>query len=81
MGRLIDADKLKSHFSWWADDDKYKRVFTEIIDVQETVDVPKVIRCQDCRYYGTKYQRCGLFATDKLPEGYCDEALRRPVDA
>lgn len=75
MGRLIDAIKLKSHYSWWGEDDDRKRLFDEIIDQQPTV--AEVTLCKDCRYFGLKSQRCGLFATDKLPEGYCDEAVKR----
>lgn len=47
MGRLIDADKLKQHYSWWGGligDDyvselvEQKKVFDTIVDVQPTVD-------------------------------------------
>lgn len=43
-------------------------------DVPETVPVT---RCRDCRFYGTKYGRCGIFGCDKEEDGYCDEAIRR----
>lgn len=76
MGRLIDADKLKAHYAWWGETDEKRRLFDEIVDQQPTI--AEVTCCRDCRYYGTKYQRCSLFATDKLPDGYCDEAVRRP---
>ena len=51
MGRLIDADKLKQHYSWWGGligDDyvselvEQKKVFDTIIDVQPTVDAEPV---------------------------------------
>ena len=51
MGRLIDADKLKQHYSWWGGligDDyiselvEQKKVFDTIIDVQPTVDAELV---------------------------------------
>ena len=38
--RLIDADKLKQHFSWWPDDmtvENAKEAFNTIIDLQPTV--------------------------------------------
>ena len=47
MGRLIDADKLKQHYSWWGGligDDyvselvEQKKVFDTIVDVQPTVE-------------------------------------------
>ena len=56
MSRLIDADKLKQHYAWWAGGtrettmDEAKRDFDTIIDVQQTVDAVEVVRCKDCRY-------------------------------
>lgn len=50
MGRLIDADKLKQHYSWWGGligDDfvselvEQKKVFDTIVDVQPTVDAER----------------------------------------
>lgn len=41
------------------------------------VDAVPVIRCEDCRYWGPKYRRCGLYGTDKEPAGFCDEGLKR----
>ena len=42
MSRLIDADKLKEHYSWWDDvNDNYKewkKDFDTIIDLQSTVE-------------------------------------------
>lgn len=78
MGRLIDADRLKAHYAWWEDEgeeDRTKRLFDEIVDQQPTV--AQVTNCRDCRYWGTRTQRCALLGTDKLPEGYCDEAVKR----
>ena len=37
--RLIDADALKKHYSWWRDG--YKDVFDDIIDQQPTVEERK----------------------------------------
>lgn len=78
--RLIDADKLKAHYSWWEGEgevDERKRLFDDIIDQQPTVKAIKVTRCRDCKYYGAKYMRCGIFGCDKEADGYCDEAMRR----
>ena len=36
MQRLIDADKLKQHYSWWQNEQK--NIFDTIIDLQPTVD-------------------------------------------
>lgn len=44
MGRLIDADRLKAHYCWWAGGskemsiDEAKKTFDTIIDIQPTVD-------------------------------------------
>lgn len=80
MGRLIDADRLKGHYSWWGEDDERKKTFDCIVDQQPTVDAVVVNRCKDCRYYGQKYHRCGIFGCDKEPEGFCDEWMRRPTE-
>lgn len=37
--RLIDADMLKEHYSWWGDDNERKKLFDTIIDLQPTVVV------------------------------------------
>lgn len=47
MGRLIDADRLKAHYCWWAGGskemsiDEAKKTFDTIIDVQPTADAEK----------------------------------------
>lgn len=77
MGRLIDADRLMAHYSWWGNDDETKRLFDEIIEAQETAPAVYVVRCRECRFYGEKYGRCGILDTSKTPDGFCDEAVRR----
>ena len=68
MGRLIDADKLKQHYSWWGGligDDyvselvEQKKVFDTIVDVQPTVDAETVKhgRWEYIGGYGYQY-RC-----------------------
>ena len=47
MARLIDADKLKSHYAWWGELKEtreyslpqMKELFDSIIDEQETVEI------------------------------------------
>ena len=47
-GRLIDADKLKKHYSWWQGGtlaktlDEMKRDFDTIIDLQPTVEAEPI---------------------------------------
>lgn len=45
MGKVIDADKLKEHYSWWPQEDR--NVFDTIVDLQPEV----VVRCKDCKHY------------------------------
>lgn len=35
--RLIDAEKLKSHYSWWNNDNQ--KMFDTIVDLQPTVTI------------------------------------------
>lgn len=41
--RLIDADKLKRHYSWWQDSalHEQKDIFDDIVDLQPTIIRPK----------------------------------------
>lgn len=54
--RLIDADALKHHYSWWGTEvgdgtSKYEReVFDSIVDAQPTIEAVPVIRCKDCKH-------------------------------
>lgn len=40
--RLIDADKLKAHYSWWPENER--TVLDQIVDAQPTVDAVPVVR-------------------------------------
>ena len=44
MGRLIDADVLKKHYSWW--DNEEKELFDSIVDVQPTAYSPKSVMAE-----------------------------------
>lgn len=39
-----------------------------------------VTRCKRCRWYKNSKHYCGLFGTDKDPEGFCDEGLPSHVE-
>ena len=80
--RLIDADKLKKHYSWW--EDERQKLFDEIIDRQQTVDAVPVVRCRDCMWYGIEELKsdgtpdmrykptfCFLHRTGIDADGYC----------
>lgn len=47
MARLIDADKLKQHYSWW--NDVTKELFDEIVDLQPTAEPVKYERWIPCK--------------------------------
>ena len=67
--RLIDADKLKQHYSWW--ENEQQELFDSIVDAQPTAepvrhgkwknDCMGVLRCSECnaqapwRFIGIMY--------------------------
>lgn len=57
--RLIDADKLKSHYRWWNNEEQ--RLFDEIVDAQPTADAVPVVHGEwvDGQYGGTECNVCG----------------------
>ena len=81
MPRLIDADKLKTHYCWWADGgremtlDEAKKTFDTIIDVQPTVDAVEVVRCKDCKRNGTEL--CPMLFTEMKDDDFCSYGERR----
>ena len=89
MGRLIDADRLKAHYCWWAGGskemsiDEAKKTFDTIIDVQPTVDAEPVVRCRDCKYYsadGWGYGNCYRRNVDFIrmnDNGFCSMGERK----
>ena len=55
MGRLIDADKMRND---WLENGLNEYVydtnaFLESIDEQPTVEAVPVVRCKDCKHWGT----------------------------
>lgn len=76
MGRLIDADRLKAHYCWWAGGskemsiDEAKRTFDTIVDLQPTVDVEPVVRCKDCIHWYVEDEFCYYMGMGD-PRGYC----------
>ncbi len=82
--RLIDADKLKQHYSWW-DDDERRTLFDQIVDAQPTVDAVKVVRCKDCdlgvfETYGEYGHYCCHDQFIETGEEYCAWAERKETD-
>lgn len=91
MGRLIDAERLKAHYCWWAGGskemsiDEAKKTFDTIIDIQPTVDAVPVVRCKDCKWWKTKHMRNGkrkvcvieAYEPVRNEDEYCSWAERR----
>ena len=75
MGKLIDADVLKSHYSWWRDDDEYKHIFNAIVDTQQEA----VVRCKECKNYLSRYSgwHCYLDGRQTTDNDYCSWGERR----
>jgi len=48
-GRLIDADRLKAHYSWWPENER--TVLDQIVDAQPTADAVPVVLCNQCKHY------------------------------
>ena len=89
MGRLIDADKLKQHYSWWGGligDDyvselvEQKKVFDTIVDVQPTVDAVPVVRCDDCIYRDGKTPgQPNILCWQMHVDDFCSYGTKREV--
>ena len=62
MGRLIDADRLKAHYCWWAGGskemsiDEAKKTFDTIIDVHPTVDIDAITETHEKIGYDKGYR-------------------------
>lgn len=72
MARLIDADKLKAHYAWWADagNADMRDAFDTIVDLQPTVEptkhgrwiyYPEIVAysCSECHRY--QYENNGEY--------------------
>ena len=80
--RLIDAGKLKSHYSWLPDHSTLaKKDIDDIVDVQPTVDAVEVVRCKDSKYLGIKdfaYGYChGKMCGIINPNDYCSNGEKK----
>lgn len=83
MARYIDAEKLKSHYAWWANGSEeyqhFKEVFDTIINIQPTVEAVEAVRCQNCRFYqGECCRRYGRSAIPRRePNDFCSKGEPR----
>ena len=84
MARLIDADKLKNHYSWWEGGsremtmDEAKKTFDTIVDVQPTVDaVPTELERQVL--YNEIMDNCRRYIDDELYNDKTRQAAYRAM--
>lgn len=76
MGRLIDADRLKAHYCWWAGGskemtvDEAKRIFDTIIDVQPTVDIDAITEIHEKIGYDKGFRDGYAQATSEVRRGH-----------
>lgn len=80
--RLIDADKLKAHYSWWPENER--TVLDQIVDAQPTVDAVPVVRCRECKYFlpewpddASSVYQCHKGLGWPEPDGYCYKGERK----
>ena len=77
--RLIDADKLKAHYSWWPENER--TVLDQIVDMQPTADATPVVRCRECEgWVATENSDLGLCALTKrvvTRRDYCSWGERK----
>ena len=75
MGRLIDADRLKAHYCWWAGGskemsiDEAKKTFDTIIDVQPTVDIDAITESHEQIGYDKGFRDGYAQATSEVRHG------------
>lgn len=84
--RLIDAERLKRHYSWWEcteSGNERKKVFDTIIDLQPTADVVEVVRCKNCKWFNDF--GCAIRIVDESDkpkeDDFCSFGERRTDDA
>lgn len=57
--------------------EEFRRLFEKTQQGEQRDGTHDVIHCHDCRFFGRKYHRCGIYIVDKTPDGFCDEAIAR----
>lgn len=83
MARLIDADKLKAHYAWWADagNADMRDAFDTIVDLQPTVEPTKHGRnIADGYFGGYKNTSARIFLCSECGYGFDDIYLCNEED-
>ena len=79
--RLIDADKLKEWFLRpYSNEETYSNIdICSRINSAPTVDAVEVVRCKDCKNYGTDGNRlnCIVFCCSMPKNGFCSMGERK----
>lgn len=81
MARLIDADKLNSDVMLPSgeEDEEFEFVTMFAIEHAPTVDAVEVVRCKDCKNFGTDGNRlnCNVFCCSMPKKGFCSMGERK----
>lgn len=88
--RLIDADRLKQRYAWWADAGlrKEQADMDEIVDARPTIDAVAVTRCKNCKWC-EDMGMSGLYCNHPdnrnplgcRPDDYCSDGEPMPAPA
>ena len=77
--RLIDADALKAESFGVYDSNGELRFVVDVneIDEQPTVDAVRVVRCGECKHYGTAECDMEYYGNHMPEDWYCADGERR----
>ena len=77
--RLIDADAMREGWlKYGANEYIYDaNAMLYDIDEQPTIDAVPVVRCKDCKHYGTSGCAMDTYAFDVVEEGFCSYGERK----
>ena len=79
--RLIDVDEAIINFGFeWDDISPTRDEFVEFLKKQPTIDAVPVVRCEDCKYFGTNDENVPYCLNpfgldDPEPNGFCNYGI------
>ena len=79
--RLIDADEAIINFGFeWDDISPTRDEFVTFLKKQPTIDAVPVVRCEDCKYFGTNDENVPYCLNpfgldDPEPNGFCNYGI------
>ena len=83
--RLIDADEAIINFGFeWDDISPTRDEFVAFLKKQPTIDAVPVVRCEDCKYFGTNDENVPYCSNpfgldDPEPNGFCSYGRKKNV--